>query len=251
MPLRPSEVYTSIEGGGPSHTSLGVTCVEGIRLVIEHQIVLSEVESWSRRVASMGEHVSLATSSVELEQIGLLRYELYVAKGGKQYEWADHSCRSFLEPIDASSMNFQVRRDETLLGAVRGSRAVDALSDDHLLQLIEAARPTSLDAAVITSRLAFRPGRTARSMINELFAVVYQTGRLMGGQQCLASAKEDLVPLFERFGFKDTNRRFKDTVVGDLCVLVHDMEDIEHMQRIQSPLLPIAYRFLSADGDAA
>lgn len=90
--------------------------------------------------------------------------------------------------------------DIVQIGSVRRSLASDALHDAHLSPLVEAANPGRLHEAVISSRCAMRP-KTARPMINDLFKEVYHTGVTIGAEQCLVSTRDELVSLFERFGF--------------------------------------------------
>lgn len=184
--------------------------------------------------------MSVATTLSDIIQIGRLRYDLYVKRDGKQYRHADHQSRQFLEPIDAVSFNFQAKRNNILLGSVRGSLAADALHDDHLSPLVEAANPRCLHEAVVSSRFAVRPSNTARSLISELFREVYRTGIDIGAKQCLVSTRDELVPLFTRFGFRSIGTKFMDPVAGSLNVLIHEMQDIDYMRHVGSPLLSVA-----------
>jgi hypothetical protein len=49
------------------------------------------------------EAMPVAQSQEELEAIGHLRYELYIARDGKAYAHADHARRCFLEPRTQST----------------------------------------------------------------------------------------------------------------------------------------------------
>jgi hypothetical protein len=189
--------------------------------------------------AAHGGPVTVATTLSDIIQIGRLRYDLYVGRDGKQYRHADHLSRQFLEPIDAVSFNFQAKRNDILLGSVRGSLAVDALHDAHLLPLVETASPRCLHEAVVSSRFAVHPSNTARSLISELFREVYRTGIGIGAKQCLVSTRDDLVPLFARFGFRSIGKKFTDPVAGPLNVLIHEMKDIDYMRHVGSPLLSV------------
>jgi predicted GNAT family N-acyltransferase len=184
--------------------------------------------------------VSIATSEDDLDDIGRLRYELYIARDGKAYRNVDHAHRIFREPVDTVSLNYPARMGDELLAAVRLVRADDALVDPHLRLLVEAYQPTCTESTVVCSRFAVRPEHRARALIKPLFIEVYRIGLLSGAQHCIVGTRDDLTAIFERFGFRRTDTEVNDPVASHIHVLDLDSHDLNHMRSVKSPLLPFA-----------
>ena len=195
-------------------------------------------------IHSEHDSISIARSERDLRDIGALRYELYVERDGKRYGGADHGARTFLEPIDAVSLNFQARIDGRLLAAVRGVRAEDAMHDPHLRLLLAEIHVDDIDTAVVCSRFAVRSEHRARAMIKPMFQHVYRAGILSGGRDCILGARADLVGIFERFGFRQTRAHVVDPIANDIKILTMDMHDLSHMRRVNSPLIEISEMLL-------
>jgi hypothetical protein len=58
-------------------------------------------------------------------------------RDGKAYAHADRARRCFLEPIDEVSLNFQARKGDRVLAAVRLTHAKDALGDPQMARLLK------------------------------------------------------------------------------------------------------------------
>lgn len=200
--------------------------------------------------APVSEHISIARSAPELDDIAQLRYALYIERDGKRYAAVDHAARKFIEPIDQVSLNFQARIDGRLLSSVRGTRAEDALHDEHLRLLLEEYPPGCIAGTVVCSRFATREEHRARSLIKPMFQAVFSAGLNAGARNCILGTRIELIGMFERFGFKRTNRYVRDPVASDIHVLHFDMRDIAYMRSIDSPLVEQAKRHLT-EGQAA
>jgi predicted GNAT family N-acyltransferase len=190
--------------------------------------------------------ISIARTEQELREIGALRYELFIERDGKRYSNADHVSRTFLEPIDSVSLNFQARVDGRLLASVRGVRAADAVNDTHLRLLLDAVELEQIETSVICSRLVVRSEHRARSLIGPMFSHVYRTGMRAGARHCILGTRIDLVGVFERFGFRRVGAQIVDPVASDIHLLSIDMHDLAHLHRINSPLFQLAETLLGA-----
>ena len=62
---------------------------------------------------------------------------------------------------------------------------------------------------------------------------------------CLAAARSELIPLFERFGFYQLNRRrpYFDEVAGWMNVLLLDLHDRERLTKSGSPFVAVYDEF--------
>ena len=198
---------------------------------------------WPSGIESQHPTVNIARKEADLNDIGRLRYELYIERDGKRYSSVEYAARQFLEPIDRVSLNFQARHMGRLLAAVRLVRAEDAILDPHLGLLVEAYRPCDIARTVVNSRLAVLPEHRARAVIIPMFQEVYRCGLLAGAKECLLGTRDELVSIFERFGFVRTETVVVDPVAKHMNVLCLQLDNVEYLTRINSPLAPIA-RFM-------
>lgn len=193
--------------------------------------------------------VDVARTEADLDAVGRLRYELGLVGDDTRRRGADHRRRSLVEPIDRRSLVFFARRKNRALASVRLVRAADAVKDPHLGWLLEAAQPTDLATTVVNSRFAALPERRARAMIVPMFRQMYRSGLIAGARECFIATRSDLVPVFGRFGFRAIADRSSDP--GRRQILKLALHDLDHLERINSPLRDIAAEFAGRSGSAA
>lgn len=195
--------------------------------------------------------MEIARTGAELEEVGRLRYELFIKRDGKRYAHADHNNKVFLEPIDKISLNFMARVQNKCSVAVRATWANDTVVDPHLEQVVAHADldDETLDQTIVNSRLASHPSMAARSLIAPLFQSMFRVALLANGRFCMAATRSSLIPLFERFGFYQLEHRrpYFDEVAGWMSVLLLDLHDRERLKRANSPYLRVYDEFYPQD----
>lgn len=206
----------------------------------QHDAEAKWLGRWPADIKTQHPAIDIARQEADLNDIGRLRYELYIERDGKRYASVERGARKFLEPIDRVSLNFHARHSGRLMSTVRLVRAEDAILDPHLGLLVEAYRPRDITRTVVNSRLAVLPEHRARALIIPLFKEVYRCGLLVGAKECLIGTRDELVPIFERFGFARTDTVVVDPVAKHMNVLCLQVDDIDHLTRINSPLLLVA-----------
>jgi hypothetical protein len=179
--------------------------------------------------------VRLAETLEERRAIARLRYSLYISRDGKAYTGVDHKLCTFWESVDDVSQNFFVSVDGCCLTAVRVTPAELAPRDFHLNLLLEHAGNIRTDVSIVNSRLVVQRNLRARSWIVPLFLEVFRDGVASGARYCIVGTRDDLVPIFLRFGFKCIGDRYVDPVAGTLNAMCLDAHDIEHLLKINSP----------------
>ncbi len=174
-----------------------------------------------------------------MQGIGRLRYDLFIERDGKGYEFADPVMRTFLEPIDEVSLNFHYTPLDETLASVRLSWAQDALDDVHLCHLVtHSGIPDDLlPRTTVTSRLAVRDLMPAKLRMLPMIRETCFAGLLSGVRFTIVSCRPSLVELFVRIGFFSTRTPIVDPVAGELEIMVLDAEDLDHLQSSGSPFL--------------
>ena len=218
---------------------------------------IADIRRWSRNdrwlegIIDTGRYpaMGIAQTDSELEEIGRLRYDLFIDRDGKRYAHADHETKTFLEPIEKISLNFVARAQNRCAVAVRATWANDTIVDPHLEQVVAYADldPETLHQTIVNSRLAARPSTIARSLITPLFQCMFTVALQANARFCMAATRSGLIPLFERFGFYQLNHRrpYFDEVAGWMSVLVLDLHDRERLLRTDSPYLLVYDEFYS------
>lgn len=189
--------------------------------------------------------LGIARTQRDMSEIGRLRYELFIGRDGKRYAHADHEARMFLEPIDHLSLNFIARLRGKCAVTVRATWASDAIVDPHLEQVVAHADLEMLDRTIVNSRLAVEPSMTARGLIPVLFQSMFRGARMANARFCVAAARSSLIPLFERFGFYQLERRrpYFDEVAGWMSVLLLDLHDRDRLTKPGSPFFAVYDEF--------
>ncbi|BCB19226.1 hypothetical protein [Bosea sp. ANAM02] len=191
--------------------------------------------------------IAIARTDGEMEEVGRLRYALFVERDGKRYAHADHTNKVFLEPIDKISLNFVARARDKCAVAVRATWAHDTIVDPHLEQVVAHAdlAPEVLDTVIVHSRLVVRRSMSARGLLPVLFQSMFRGARMANARFCLAATRSELIPLFERFGFCQLDRRrpYFDEVAGWMNVLLLDLHDRERLTKSESPFVAVYDEF--------
>lgn len=205
-------------------------------------------ERWpASALPAPGALISVAQGRDEIEAIGRLRYELYVARDGKAYAHADHARRSFLDAVDNVSLNFQAKRDDHLLSAVRLTWADDAADDPQLARLVRSSGLRRLSGVVVNSRFIVKPSPGGHRLVVPMLQQVYRAGLIAGARYCYLATRPQLASFFERCGFKPVDATFADPIAGPMRLLCLELHNVEHLELTRSPLLPIFLaRFASA-----
>ena len=193
----------------------------------------------NKRLISENGPIFIASCAADIEQIGQLRYALFVERDGKQFPHANHDARTLIEPVDETSFVFGARLRNTIECSVRLTWLKKGINDpliDNIATVI-AELGLEIDTTVVNSRLVVRPDNRAKFLIPSMFRAVYSCGFLGGAEHGVVAAKQSLVPMFEKFGFRKTERAIFDSYSGSLEILVLKLRDRDHLAHVRSPLL--------------
>lgn len=205
---------------------------------------------WSRTaICSTDPAVRIVRSQASLLEVGRLRYGVSVARGGQRCDDASDDKQVVVEPIDRASLVFAAGQDRTL-ATVRLSRAADAMADPHLARLVACADPADVASSVVFSRLAVMPQPSARRLIVPMFLQAYRSAHLCGATQGFTAARNDLISILSRFGWRPTGQSYSDPAEGQLQLLRYDRLDIALLRRANSPLLSVAADLFGSPSEA-
>lgn len=180
-------------------------------------------------------------SSPPLDQIGRLRYGVYVVEMQKDYPEANHSTGTLVDECDAVSTHFVVRDDE---GGIWAALRYTELARLSLRRLeMEGLSAIATDSEVmsvssLSSRLVLAQSvRSRLRALPALFEAIYTYGTLRGSLLNYVHCQGKIAPLFVNVGFQRVAPNFTYQPTGMSHVrLCLQTDAIEPLERVGSRL---------------
>lgn len=183
--------------------------------------------------------ITVARTDSDFQQIGRLRYSLFIERDGKSYPEAHRGERCFIEPVDIDSLNFMASADGRCIAACRVTRSDAALKDQYLSRIIQHSdlAPEELERAVVCSRFSiaqsWKAKRLSVALLKEGYRAIYRHGM----QTILLASRPPLAPYYAKFGFHETGRRYFEGVAGEMVVQQLRVRDRKNLESCGSVLL--------------
>lgn len=183
----------------------------------------------------------VATSEPRLGQIYRLRYRRFVVEQGKAYSGVLPD-GTLIDAEDALSRQIAYFEDGRLVAALRQTALKDISPDGYLADLAVSARMTCAPSTIVCSRFVTEGDARSLRAVVALFRLAYEIGLDLGVRHSVLSTREALVSLFETFGYRQTGGSYEHPVAGTQFIMLLDLNDTDHLNRIGSPLARIAGR---------
>jgi len=189
--------------------------------------------------------VIIATTDAEKEEIYRLRYEVYIEemKGERRHTEANVAERRFRDELDDHAVQFYVRQDGKILGCVRLNLRRDGpweCEDRFELEKFVPAYPIQLTMA---SRFAVHQTARGSAVMMQLCCALAEFMQKHEQRFCFLDCHPKLLPLYSRLGFRIYKPGFKHPKYTYVIPMVMVFGDLEHFERVSSPLLPIMQRY--------
>lgn len=193
------------------------------------------------------EVIQIAQTTQEKEALYAFRYQVYVEEMGKPYANADHERRLLYDELDELSLLLYVTVGAELAGTVRISwgthQRVAAAYQELFAWHLFGRYP--LNTLSVTSRLAVAPRWRRTRVTPLLFQTAYELGAAKGDKFNFIHCAPRVLPIMQRYGFRQYRSSFYDPNAGEQIPMVIGMADAEHFQAIRSPFLAQARRWYS------
>lgn len=191
--------------------------------------------------------VVIATTEEEKEEIYRLRYEVYIEEmdGARRHTEVDSSQRRMRDDLDDQGVQFYIRQKGKVVGCVRVNLRRDGpweCEDRFELEKFAPAYPSQI---MMASRFAMHLGARGSALMMQLSCAVFQFS--CEKEQCFVflDCHPKLLPLYSRLGFRMYKAGFKHPKYTYVIPMVFANGDIEHLQRIKSPLATIIGQYPS------
>lgn len=186
----------------------------------------------------------LALSHADRDAAYRLRYEVYVAEQGKAYPDADHARRVLTDELDSIADVIVAERSGAIVGTVRATtcglpEVFARYASEFAMHDVPSDEVSELG---VCSRLAVHPECRDMTIRRGLFEAIYEAGMARGIRLCFASCAPTLLRMFRRVGFREYAAPMIDPHVGLRHRILLVMDDLDHLQRMQSPFVAVAQR---------
>jgi hypothetical protein len=197
--------------------------------------------------------VKIATTDAEKRKIYAVRYTAYITEmnGEKRHPEADNTSQEFRDDWDDTAYHFYVERDGVLGACMRVNLRRDGPLECEEQLGIERFKPAFPGHVALTSRLVLRPDFRQRNLLGVLARAMYQFNMEQGIHYSFLDCHPKLLPLYTRLGYRLYTPGFNHKKYTYVIPMVLVMNDISHLDRVRSPLAPLARSFGSSSKPVA
>lgn len=188
----------------------------------------------------------VATTEPWLGQIYRLRHRRFVVEQGKSYPGVSPD-GTLVDAEDQRSRQIAYCEDGRLVAALRQTALQDVSPEGYLADLAVHARLLCAPETIVCSRFVTDEGGRSLRAVIALFRLAYQIGLDLNVRHSVLSTREELVSLFETFGYRQTGGSFEHPVAGTQIIMLLDLRDTDHLDRIGSPLARLASRKIAGE----
>jgi len=181
-----------------------------------------------------------AADSAELEEVGRLRYRIYVEEMARTQRHADHRARTVLEPLDDIGTVLVARDHGELVGTVRWNRV---LPGEYAAFFCPGGEIDDDERRVsVSSKLMVLEQYRTTTLAVRLAQAAYDIAALaLGTLLNFIDCNDHLRPLFTGLGFQELGAALHPEY-GPVHRMVLCLPDIDRLRSARSPFAEIALR---------
>ncbi len=190
----------------------------------------------------MNATVRIAETAADQEAIYRLRYDIYVEEMGYKFAGTDHQGRRLVEPIDRPVHQLIAEDDGEIVGTAQCHWGGDAAFTDEerrIYRLDDFAPIVGQEGIAILSRFMTRPGYRRGELPAILLDGIFAFAIARGARLIFADCRPHLINAYLRLGFRAYAKTYNGSIAGILAPIVFVLDDIAHLQRIRSRILPL------------
>jgi CRP-like cAMP-binding protein len=183
-----------------------------------------------------------AESAADHEAIYRLRYEIYVEEMGYAFPGVDHRKRLLTDPLERPTRRLMAEDEGALVGTLQfnwGAECPFTDEERRIYRLSDFIAFVGDEDTMIASRFmtqaSHRDSDLPARMLDAMFAFALDNNvRLL-----FADCRPHLINNYLRLGFRTYAKTYNDPTVGMLAPLIFVIDDVAHLERIQSRLAPL------------
>ena len=192
-------------------------------------------------------HIGISETEEEKRAVYRLRYDVYVEEMGRYQSVADHEQRILYEEVDEQSRISYIEMDGEVVATARMTWGGDGplpqrMIDQYGLAPFLAGLPAS--AIAVGERAMVRPHLRGTDLLLKLMCTGMKFINDNRIQLVFGDCEPHLLNLYLSLGMRTySNTNVNSAEAGYLIPLVRVIEDVEHLRRLNSPLLEYSRDF--------
>ncbi len=190
----------------------------------------------------METQIQFANTTAEREAVYRLRYDIYVNEGHAYKDVADHEHQFLTDAYDQSARLLHARVGDEVVGTLRLNWGADVPFSEEAMTTYEFQRFLPVvprEQIIIFSRFMTRPDYRSTGLSFQLLSAMFAFFVEHGLQLVFCDCRPHLINSYMRLGFRTYTQTYNDPIAGLLVPLVMVIEDLNHLEQLGSPLLPL------------
>ena len=190
----------------------------------------------------MAPTLRFAETEADHEAIYRLRYQVYVEEMGYAFPGVDHVGRRLAEPIFRPTRLLMAEENGKLVGTLQFNWGAECgFTDDErrIYRLSDFIAVVGDEEMMIGSRFMTPPSHRDGDLPARLLDAMFEFALDKEVRLLFADCRPHLINNYLRLGFRTFAKTYNDPTVGMLAPLAFVIDDIEHLARIKSRLLPL------------
>jgi CRP-like cAMP-binding protein len=183
-----------------------------------------------------------AESAADHEAIYRFRYEIYVEEMGYPFPGVDHRGRRLADAIERPTRRLMAEEGGQLVGTLQFHWGAECAFTDEERQVYRLSDFVALvgdESTMIASRFMTRPGHRDSDLPARMLDAMFTFALDNDVKLMFADCRPHLINNYLRLGFRTYASTYNDPVAGMLAPLVFVLDDLAHLERIGSRLLPL------------
>lgn len=203
--------------------------------------------SLSRTAQTQGFRVQFARTEKDRIAIRNFRYRVFCEEMGRDAPDVNHAAQEISNPLDESAVLIMLKQDDELVatarlnrGSNKGTFPRDFSESFRLEKFLEGFGVKALSMSSGILILKDYAGTQAMAL---MLAAIYKLCRQQNSRFDFISCDPFMVKAYERLGYRRYTGNFVDASMGYQVPMVLLIEDLEHLQTVESPFARIAAHF--------
>ncbi len=184
----------------------------------------------------------IAKDELTKQDIYKLRYNIYAEEMGKNLSTVDHKSKLIYDEKDKTAVHFYLEEGGEIVACLRTNFGKDGafLSEEKKNYAFEKFGNYKEKNFCISSKLMIAPHLRNSGVVGQLLVRAYLYARERGAQFDFCNCATSLVQLYEFFGYRRYKKNITDEDVGLRVPLVCVLEDVQHLEFVNSPFFRVA-----------
>lgn len=188
--------------------------------------------------------IEIVSEQQQREEIYSFRYSIYVEEMGRTQLHADREKKRICEPLDDKAILFAAYENGEIVGTSRVNYSKDSdFGYYHDFYEIDKIGQYHSQRTCITTKFMVKSEYRKGTLAVRLVASGYANALKAGIRYNFIDVNPHLINFFMRLGYR-FHKDAHHPEYGDVTIMVFDLEDINHLESIESPLRKEYYSFM-------